>query len=141
MVFEWRIFKTDGLLKNKGFMLKFHFHFRFRLPTTVSRAVLSYAIAILLGACTIYNPELKQGNLLNPEQIAKLQVGLPKSQVLLLLGSPLLEDVFHANRWEYIYRQIKGDKTLEQHLVTVEFDNSGKVSKWSSFVPNKRPER
>ncbi len=90
-------------------------------------------LVFFIGACSVYKPELQQGNLLTAEQISKLQVGMPKAQVQLLLGSPLLQDVFHANRWEYIFRQVKGDKTLEQRVFTIEFDASGKVTQWTGI--------
>ena len=106
-------------------------------PTHGLASLKTLVICLLLAlvtACAVYKPELSQGNLLTAEQISKLQVGMPKSQVQLLLGSPLLQDVFHANRWEYIFRQIKGEKTLEQRVFTVEFDAAGKLVKWSGMV-------
>lgn len=112
---------------------------RVHLQKILVHAVFCCLVAGGMSACTVYKPEHQQGNLLNVEQIAKLQVGLPKSQVLLILGSPLLEDVFHAHRWEYVYRQIKGEKTLQQQMLTVEFDSNGKLSKWSSMTPNHQP--
>lgn len=61
-------------------------------------------LAVLLSACNLlYKPEVQQGDPLTPEMIAALKPGMTKRQVRLLLGSPPVNDVFHPDRWDYLY--------------------------------------
>ena len=59
--------------------------------------------ALLLSACTPYRPPVQQGNQLRAEQLATLEAGMNKREVLRLLGHPLLQDPFNADRWDYYY--------------------------------------
>jgi outer membrane protein assembly factor BamE len=56
-----------------------------------------------LGFITPYRVEVVQGNVLTKEQVALVKPGLNKVQVRDILGSPLLTDVFHADRWDYAF--------------------------------------
>jgi len=61
-------------------------------------------LAVLLSACNLlYKPEVQQGDPLTPAMIAALKPGMTKRQVRLLLGSPPVNDVFHPDRWDYLY--------------------------------------
>ena len=51
----------------------------------------------------IYRPTIQQGNVVKQEQVNELRPGMSKRQVKFLLGTPMLNDVFHANRWDYVY--------------------------------------
>jgi outer membrane protein assembly factor BamE len=52
---------------------------------------------------TPYRVEVVQGNFVSKEQVEQLKPGLSRQQVKELLGTPLVTDVFHANRWDYIF--------------------------------------
>jgi len=56
-----------------------------------------------LGVITPYKVEIVQGNVITKEQAALVKPGMTRSQVRDVLGSPLLADVFHANRWDYVF--------------------------------------
>lgn len=74
--------------------------------------------SISLTACSAYRPDLRQGNVLDSEQIKKLQVGMTQKQVSFILGNPLLLDPFHRTRWDYLYTLKKPDEPiLQQHLI------------------------
>jgi outer membrane protein assembly factor BamE len=69
----------------------------------------------MVGACswvprpfTEYKIDIQQGNVLTQDMVAQLRPGLSKDQVRFLLGTPVLMDMFHANRWDYVYRLQKG---------------------------------
>jgi outer membrane protein assembly factor BamE len=85
-------------------------------------------IAFLLlasGGCTSFSPykmEIRQGNYVTPEMRAKIKTGMSRQQVMSVLGSPLISDVFHANRWDYIYRLEDKSKLVEQQRFTVYFE-------------------
>lgn len=57
----------------------------------------------LFGLITPYRMEIVQGNVITKEQMARLKVGMPRRQVVDLLGSPLVADIFHADRWDYVF--------------------------------------
>ena len=56
-----------------------------------------------LGVITPYRLEIVQGNVITSEQAALVKPGLTRAQVRDVLGSPLLTDPFHANRWDYVF--------------------------------------
>ena len=56
-----------------------------------------------LGVITPYKVEIVQGNVITKEQAALVKPGMTRSQVRDVLGSPLLTDVFHADRWDYVF--------------------------------------
>src|SRR4051812_7122879 len=70
------------------------------------------AALVALGACsfvpripgiTPYKPEIQQGNYLSQDAVAQLKPGMTREQVRFLLGTPLLTDIFHGERWDYVY--------------------------------------
>lgn len=61
------------------------------------------AAAVALGGC-VYRPDIQQGNLLSVKDIEQVQVGMTRSQVRFLLGTPMISDPFAPHRWDYIYR-------------------------------------
>ena len=69
-----------------------------------------------------YKVDVQQGNYVDQEMVAKLKPGMTKSQVRFALGSPLIADAFHQDRWDYVFRQQKGGAVPEQRLVTAVFD-------------------
>jgi outer membrane protein assembly factor BamE len=56
-----------------------------------------------LGVVTPYRVEVVQGNVITSEQSAMVKPGLTRAQVRDVLGSPLLTDIFHADRWDYVF--------------------------------------
>lgn len=93
------------------------------------------AAALCMTACSWaprsvgeYRIDIQQGNVLSQEQVLLLKPGLSKDQVRFILGTPVLADMFHANRWDYVYRYTKG-KTgeVEMRNFSVFFDQDGKL--------------
>jgi outer membrane protein assembly factor BamE len=82
----------------------------------------------LLGACESWLPEvhrldLQQGNTIKLEQLESLQLGMPKAEVRKIMGSPMLSDPFHAQRWDYIYRFIPNKGFARKSLLTLYFED------------------
>ena len=50
-----------------------------------------------------YRINIDQGNSVSEEQLEKLKLGMTRKEVQFLMGTPLIKDPFHANRWDYIY--------------------------------------
>lgn len=87
-------------------------------------AVLSLALgAAALSGCGIYRHEVLQGNFISKEQVQALQAGMPREQVRQILGTPLITDMFRANRWDYVFtmRHRKGVEP-QKYTVTVFFE-------------------
>jgi outer membrane protein assembly factor BamE len=74
-----------------------------------------------LGLLRPYKIDIQQGNFVSQEQAAKLQEGMTKDQVRFVLGSPLLTDLFHNERWDYVFRLKKGNGEITTNRLTVFF--------------------
>jgi outer membrane protein assembly factor BamE len=68
-----------------------------------------------------YRPDIQQGNFVTEEMLKQLKVGETKDQVKFILGTPLLTDAFHANRWDYPFYLARGNGELTTSRVTVFF--------------------
>jgi len=68
-----------------------------------------------------YKLDVRQGNLVTQEMIAQLKKGMSKDQVRVALGTPLLTDIFHSDRWDYVYRFEPGYGEAEQRVITLFF--------------------
>jgi outer membrane protein assembly factor BamE len=66
--------------------------------------------------------DVQQGNALDQENVARLKLGLNRSQVRFLLGTPLVVDPFRNDRWDYVYVFYKAGKLAEQKRITLFFD-------------------
>ena len=76
-----------------------------------------------------YKIDIQQGNVLTQEMVAQLRPGLTKDQVRFILGTPVLMDMFHANRWDYVYRLQKGNSgSVETRKFSTFFDAGGKLT-------------
>lgn len=70
----------------------------------------------------LYRPDVRQGNALVPEAFAKLEVGMPRERVLHLLGTPAVDDVFHPDRWEYLYSFVSDGEESGWRRITLHFE-------------------
>ena len=92
-------------------------------------------LPLILAGCA-YKIEIQQGNVVTQSQLEQLHAGLDRRQVRALLGSPLLIDAFHPDRWDYYYSKSKGDELLERYHLTLffsgnqltRFEQDGKVA-------------
>jgi len=107
-----------------------------------SRLLLVAASCALIAACSYkpsfineYKIDIQQGNVLTQEMVAQLKPGQTRDQVRFLLGTPLVSDIFHLQRWDYIYRY-KSGKTgeVESRKLTVFFDGEGRLERVSGDI-------
>jgi outer membrane protein assembly factor BamE len=77
-----------------------------------------------LGFFRPYRPDVQQGNFVSREMVAQLKPGMTQDQVIFLLGTPLLSDIFHAERWDYAFRLQKGNGEVTTSRVTVFFKDN-----------------
>ena len=76
---------------------------------------------------TPYRVNQQQGNFISSEMLERLQPGMTKEQVRFVLGTPLLMDIFHANRWDYPFRLLKSNRALTTYRVAIFFNKDGVV--------------
>lgn len=69
-----------------------------------------------------YKMEVQQGNVVTSKMLLQLRPGMTKSQVRFIMGTPLVVDSFHKNRWDYFYQLRQGGKVVEQRRVILEFE-------------------
>lgn len=90
----------------------------------LSKIVSTAAVCLILGACAAaYRIDIQQGNLITDKQIAQLEPGMTKREVRYVLGTPLVVDPFHENRWDYFYSLDARGQDLVQRRVTIVFEN------------------
>lgn len=78
----------------------------------------------------IYKPDIAQGNILESKQVDQVKVGMDRSQVNQLLGTPALKDIFHHNQREtYVFYDKRGKNKAFQHVLVVLYDTNGRVDK------------
>ncbi len=70
----------------------------------------------------VFKIDVAQGNVVTQEMVDLLKPGLEKQQVLYVMGSPLVEDLFNANRWDYIYYFRPGGKDEKKYHVALFFE-------------------
>lgn len=96
--------------------------------------LLGVAMTVPIAGC-VYQVDVQQGNLLEDRDIEAVRVGMTRSQVRFLLGTPAVDDPFHADRWDYIYYFRKGrSRKAERSWLIVYFDDD-RVSEVLRDVP------
>lgn len=82
-----------------------------------------------------YKMDIQQGNVVNAKMMMQLRPGMSKSQVRFIMGTPLLIDSFHADRWDYFYQMRKEGKVIEQRRVVLEFEGDALAHIRGDVVP------
>src|SRR5690242_17726048 len=100
--------------------------------------ILTLVALLLLAGCSSvpslpYKIEVQQGNVITQEMVDKLKPGMTKAQVRFALGSPMISDPFHENRWDYIYRLEQAGRLVEQRNLTVFFEDDKLARLGGSF--------
>ena len=92
-------------------------------------------LCLLLCSACVYRVDVQQGNLLEDTDIDNVKIGMTRSQVRFLLGTPVVDDFFHNNRWDYIYYFRKArDRKPEPRGLIFYFDGD-RVRSMARAVP------
>ena len=83
----------------------------------------------------VYRPDIQQGNLLDQIRVNRLVPGLSKRQVRYLMGTPMLRDPFHADRWDYVYTMKKGNGPRETKRLALFFEEDRLVRLEGDYRP------
>lgn len=108
------------------------------MPNLLLRALVAISLLFLASCGSVrvpfvnlkpYRMEIQQGNFVSQEMVSQLKAGMSKEQVRFVLGTPLITDSFHADRWDYIFRRQRvNSEELEQRQIAVIFED-GKLKR------------
>jgi len=97
-------------------------------------ATLSLLVVMTISGC-VYHVDIQQGNKLDQDDIDQVQPGMTRSQVRYVLGSPVINDTFHPDRWDYMYYFLPGRaRKADQRWVRIDFVD-GRVSEIQTNIP------
>jgi outer membrane protein assembly factor BamE len=107
----------------------------------------SLLASLALVSCTtimenlpgVYKLDIQQGNIIDQEMINQLRPGMSKRQVLYVLGSPMLVDVFHQQRWDYIQSEQKDDAPRMEKRISLYFEGDNLTGVQGDFRPSSKP--
>ena len=95
----------------------------FRKPAVLAGLMLTLAgCGSNFGFPGVYRINIEQGNVVTEEMVEQLRPGLNRRQVQYIMGTPLIEDSFHDNRWDYRYLLRNGNQTLSETQLTLWFE-------------------
>ena len=111
----------------------------------LGKAIAVAALVTLVGCSSgkwgfPYRAPTQQGNWVTAEQVSYLRAGLTQAQVLYVLGTPTLVDIFHPNRWDYPYHFKPGYGKPVHRNLSLWFDDNGLLERWTHDpLPNTQP--
>ncbi|MEC7860470.1 MAG: outer membrane protein assembly factor BamE [Pseudomonadota bacterium] len=100
---------------------------------------LTILFLILLTQACVYQANLAQGNFVDKEDLDQVEIGMTRNQVRFLLGTPMIDDPFHEDRWDYIYYlKIGREKAILKTWVSIFFENDtvSDINKNQKLNPN-----
>lgn len=109
------------------------------------RPVAVALLTLMLSACSslefpwVYKISVQQGNILDQEDIDKLELGMTKRQVQFVMGSPLLVDTFNPDRWDYYYSKLDGKGNVIKKRFTVIFEDDRYTRHEGDYAPKVTP--
>lgn len=110
----------------------------------VTKKLLVIGIGFALSACGglgslefpgVYKISIPQGNIITQEMIDQLRPGMTRRQVIFVMGTPLVRDPYHQDRWDYVYNFQPGGGIRGQEKITVFFVDQELVSFSGDFSP------
>lgn len=110
-------------------------------PLSVFSPVLALLFLPTLSACGafsfpgVYRINIEQGNIVTQDMIDQLQPGMSRRQVRFIMGTPLVEDTFNADRWDYPYEIKRGDTMIRKAQVTVRFEGDALSTVEGDYLP------
>ncbi len=112
--------------------------------TAPRRWLAALALPLMLGACSsiptpqfpgVYKIPISQGNIITQEMIDQLERGMTPRQVIYVMGSPLVRDPYHQDRWDYVFNYQPGGGERGQERVTLYFENDRLERMEGDFEP------
>jgi len=101
----------------------------------ITLAITCISACGFVGFPGVYKLDIEQGNIVTQEMADQLKPGMTRRQVRFILGTPLVEDTFNPDRWDYLYVKRNGMKVLSESRLTVEFEEDSLVRLSGDLVP------
>ena len=95
------------------------------MRTKLKQLITLTPLILALSGCWfpgVFRIDVAQGNIITQQLLNQLKPGMTKEQVLYLLGTPMVQDSFNKNRWDYIYNFSQAGKPAATHQVTLFFE-------------------
>jgi outer membrane protein assembly factor BamE len=130
MQFPLSLIYTHGILtlfSNKANFMRFSIFFIFFLLT---------ACAPIQESSLIYKHDIQQGNEIDTQMLLQLKPKMTKAQVKFVLGTPLIQDSFHKDRWDYIFVLIQNGKKVERRHIILNFEKDLLKSITGEVIPS-----
>lgn len=84
----------------------------------------------------MYKPDIQQGNVVTQNDVNKLQPGMSTEQVRFIMGTPLVQDTFNQNRWDYVYTMKRGGNAPEKKRIALIFEDDRLVEIKGDYRPD-----
>ncbi len=99
------------------------------------------ALLLLTSCIKTYKHDVQQGNIVDPDRLARLELGMSKNDVQGLIGTSMLQDSFHPDRWDYYYSLRKARaKDTKRQLITLYFRDDKLIQIVGDVIPkNEKP--
>ena len=101
----------------------------------ISLAIACLSACSFVGFPGVYKIDVEQGNIITQEMADQLQPGMSRRQVRFILGTPLVEDTFDQDRWDYPYVKRNGQTVLSESRLTVMFDGDELQTVTGDYLP------
>ena len=119
-----------------------------RQPFVLLTPMLKTLLPLFIVCCTLlagcgasmptikpFKMDIQQGNVLTSKMLLQLKPGMTKSQVRFIMGTPLVVDSFHKDRWDYFYQMRQAGKIVEQRRVILDFEKELLIKVRGDVVP------
>ena len=95
-------------------------------------------VLLLITGCSsvpsvLYRIDVQQGNVITQEMVDRLKPDMTRSQVRFVLGTALIDDIFHKDRWDYVYRLVQHGNLVDEYKLTVFFEDDKLVRTAGDF--------
>ncbi len=114
-------------------------------PMTIKKILACLAVTFSLSGCSflydtfVYQIDVVQGNYIDSEKLAEIEIGMTQQQIIYVLGSPMLIDQFDSSKWYYI-RYIKpGGEEVQQSEIILTFDGNKLIEISSDNTSEENP--
>jgi len=96
-------------------------------------------LATLVTACSNFIPaykiDIQQGNILDQNDINQVKLGMSRRKISYILGTPIITDPFHVDRWDYAYSMKYGSGKFEKRNISLYFENNILIKTTGTIKP------
>lgn len=101
----------------------------------ITLAVTWLSACSFVGFPGVYKIDVEQGNIITQEMADQLKPGMSRRQVRFILGTPLVEDTFNQDRWDYLYLKRNGPDILDEASISLQFEGDILTTVSGDYLP------